>query len=173
MMAAMERISDASTKIGDIISEIESIADRTNLLSLNASIEAAQAGESGRGFAIVADNIRDLAEQSAKAAVDTRELIEASMQEVAKGNRVADHASSAIESVVDGIKQIADFSRNLKIMMDEQTEAMRQAEIGINQISGVVESNAATAEEASATSEQLSAQAMMLDQLVGQFELTR
>ncbi|MCM1159011.1 MAG: methyl-accepting chemotaxis protein [Bacteroidales bacterium] len=173
MMAAMERINDASTKIGDIISEIESIAAQTNLLSLNASIEAARAGESGRGFAVVADQIRDLADQSAKAAVDTRELIEASIREVSKGNSVADHASSAIESVVDGIKQIADFSRNLKMMMQEQAEAMRQAEMGVNQISGVVESNAATAEEASATSQELSAQAAMLDQLVGQFELTR
>lgn len=173
MMSAMEQISDASTKIGDIITEIESIAAQTNLLSLNASIEAARAGESGRGFAVVADQIRDLAEQSAKAAVDTRELIEASMREVSKGNSVADHASSTIESVMDGIKQIAVFSKDLKIMMEEQAEAMRQAEMGINQISGVVESNAATAEEASATSEQLSAQAAMLDQLVGQFELKR
>ncbi|MCM1180925.1 MAG: methyl-accepting chemotaxis protein [Clostridium sp.] len=173
MMAAMEQISDASTKIGDIITEIESIAAQTNLLSLNASIEAARAGESGRGFAVVADQIRDLADQSAKAAVDTRELIEASIREVAKGNSVADHASSAIESVVDGIKQIAAFSKNLKVMMEEQAEAMRQAEMGINQISEVVESNAATAEEASATSEQLSAQAAMLDQLVSHFELTK
>lgn len=173
MMEAMERINDASTKIGDIISEIESIAAQTNLLSLNASIEAARAGESGRGFAVVADQIRDLADQSAQAAVDTRELIEASIKEVSRGNSVADHASSAIESVVDGIKQIADFSKNLKIIMEEQASAMRQAEKGINQISGVVESNAATAEEASATSEQLSAQAAMLDQLVGQFELSK
>lgn len=173
MMAAMERINDASNRIGDIISEIESIAAQTNLLSLNASIEAARAGESGRGFAVVADQIRELADQSAKAAVDTRELIEASINEVAEGNSVADHASTAIQSIVEGIKQIADFSKNLKVMMEEQAEAMRQAEIGVNQISGVVESNAATAEEASATSEQLSAQAMMLDQLVGQFELTK
>ena len=173
MMAAMERINDASNRIGDIISEIESIAAQTNLLSLNASIEAARAGESGRGFAVVADQIRELADQSAKAAIDTRELIEASINEVAEGNSVADHASTAIQSIVEGIKQIADFSQNLKVMMEEQAEAMRQAEIGVNQISGVVESNAATAEEASATSEQLSAQAMMLDKLVGQFELTK
>ena len=173
MMAAMERINEASTKIGDIISEIESIAAQTNLLSLNASIEAARAGESGRGFAVVADQIRDLADQSAKAAVDTRDLIEASIHEVSIGNSVADHASSAIESVVSGIKEIADFSKNLKVMMEEQAEAMRQAEIGINQISGVVQSNAATAEEASATSQELSAQAQMLDQLVGQFELIK
>ncbi|MCM1536987.1 MAG: methyl-accepting chemotaxis protein [bacterium] len=173
MLAAMERINDASNKIGDIISEIESIAAQTNLLSLNASIEAARAGEAGRGFAVVAGQIRELADQSAKAAIDTRELIEASIQEVSVGNSVADHASSSIEAVVSGIKQIAEFSKNLKIMMEEQAEAMRQAEIGVNQISGVVQSNAATAEEASATSQELSAQATMLDELVGQFELTK
>lgn len=173
MMMAMERINDASTKIGDIISEIESIADQTNLLSLNASIEAARAGESGRGFAVVADQIRELASQSAKAAVDTRDLIEASIREVSKGNSVADHAASSIESVVDGIKQIAQFSKSLKIIMEDQAEAMLQAERGVNQISGVVQSNAATAQEASATSEELSAQATMLDQLVNQFELTK
>ena len=173
MMVAMERINEASTKIGDIISEIESIAAQTNLLSLNASIEAARAGESGRGFAVVADQIRDLADQSAKAAVDTRDLIEASIREVSQGNSVADHVSSSIEAVVDGIKEIADFSKNLKVMMEDQAEAMRQAETGINQISGVVQSNAATAQQASATSQELSAQAQMLDQLVGQFELTK
>ncbi len=173
MLAAMARINEASTKIGDIISEIESIAAQTNLLSLNASIEAARAGEAGRGFAVVAAQIRELADQSAKAAVDTRELIEASVHEVSVGNSVADHASSSIESVVGGIKQIANFSKDLKVMMEEQTEAMRQAEIGVNQISSVVESNAATAEEASATSEELSAQATMLDELVGQFKLLK
>lgn len=173
MMAAMNRINETSTRIGDIISEIESIAAQTNLLSLNASIEAARAGESGRGFAVVADQIRELADQSAQAAVDTRELIEASIREVNEGNRAADHASNAIESVVQGIKQIAEFSKNLKVIMEDHAESMRQAEIGVNQISGVVESNAATAEEASATSEELSAQATMLDELVGQFELKK
>ncbi len=171
MMAAMERINDASTRIGNIISEIESIAAQTNLLSLNASIEAARAGESGRGFAVVADQIRELADQSAQAAVDTRELIEGSIREVTEGNRAAERASGAIESVVDGIKQIAEFSKNLKGMVEDQTEAMRQAELGINQISEVVQSNAATAQEASATSEELSAQANILDELVGQFVL--
>lgn len=171
MMAAMERINTASNRIGDIISEIESIASQTNLLSLNASIEAARAGESGRGFAVVADQIRVLANQSAKAAVDTRELIEGSIREVADGNRAAENAANAISSVVDSIKQIADFSRNLKTMVEDQTEAMRQAEKGINQISEVVQSNAATAQEASATSEELSAQASILDGLIGQFSL--
>ena len=173
MMAAMERINEASSKIEDIISEIESIAAQTNLLALNASIEAARAGESGRGFAVVADQIRDLADQSAKAAIDTRQLIETSIHEVSIGNSVAEHASVTIKSVVDGIKQLAVFSKNLKDMMDRQAEAMRQAEMGVDQISGVVQSNAATAEQASATSEELYAQTSMLDELVGQFELTR
>lgn len=171
MMAAMERINAASNRIGDIISEIESIASQTNLLSLNASIEAARAGESGRGFAVVADQIRVLANQSAKAAVDTRELIEGSIREVSEGNRAAENVAAAISSVVDGIKQIADFSKNLKTMVNDQTEAMREAEKGINQISEVVQSNAATAQEASATSQELSAQATILNGLIEQFSL--
>lgn len=173
MMAAMERINDASTKIGNIISEIESIAAQTNLLSLNASIEAARAGESGRGFAVVADEIRELADQSAKAAVDTRELIESSLSEVTEGNLAAERASDAIESVVTGIKEIAEFSNNLKEIVEEQADAMRQAEMDVNQISEVVQSNAATAQQASATSEELFAQANILDELVGQFELVK
>jgi len=172
MMAAMERINEASTKIGNIISEIESIAAQTNLLSLNASIEAARAGEAGRGFAVVADQIRELADQSAKAAVDTRELIEGSIKEVSEGNCAAERAANSIQAVVAGIKEIAEFSKDLKVMVQDQSEAMRQAEIGVNQISEVVQSNAATAQEASATSQELSAQAIILDELVGQFKLS-
>ncbi len=173
LMRAMERINDASTRIGDIISEIESIASQTNLLSLNASIEAARAGESGRGFAVVAAQIRELADQSAKAAVDTRKLIEGSVREVEQGNQAAERASVAIQGVVDGIKQIADFSKNLKTMVEDQAEAMRQAEIGVNKISEVVSTNAATAQEASATSQELSSQSIVLDDLIGQFILKK
>lgn len=171
VVAAMKKIDDTSTKIGNIISEIESIASQTNLLSLNASIEAARAGEAGRGFAVVADQIRQLAEQSAKAAVDTRELIEGSLKEIEEGNRAVESASGSIETVVDGIKQIADSSKSLSIMMGDQSETMRQAEQGVSQISEVVQNNSATAEETSATSEELSAQATTLDDLVGQFIL--
>lgn len=140
-------------------------------MSLNASIEAARAGEAGRGFAVVANEIRELADQSAKAAVDTRDLIESSIREVTEGNHAAERASEAIQTVVDGIKQIADFSKDLKIMIDDQTESMRQAEVGVNQISEVIQNNAATAQEASATGQELSAQAITLDELVGQFKL--
>ena len=135
--------------------------------------DRARAGDSGRGFAVVADQIRELANQSAKAAVDTRELIEGSIKEVAEGNNSAERAAHAIASVVDGIKQIAEFSKDLKVMVEDQTEAIRQAEIGVEQISEVVQVNAATAQEASATSEELSAQAVVLDELVGRFVLTK
>ncbi|MCM1259061.1 MAG: methyl-accepting chemotaxis protein [Roseburia sp.] len=171
LMSAMDRINKTSSKIGNIISEIEAIASQTNLLSLNASIEAARAGEAGRGFAVVADEIRDLADQSAKAAIDTRELIEDSIREVTEGNSAAEQVAETIKYVVAGIGEIAEFSHGLKGIVDDQAEAMRQAEIGVNQISGVVQDNAATAQEASATSQQLSAQALTLDELVGQFKL--
>ena len=98
---------------------------------------------------------------------------EGSLHEVEQGNQAAQRASGAIEAVVDGIKQIADFSKNLKVMVEDQAEAMRQAEIGVNKISEVVQSNAATAEEAAATSEELSSQSIVLDELIGQFILKR
>ncbi len=173
MMAAMTRINETSARIGNIISEIEAIAEQTNLLSLNASIEAARAGEAGRGFSVVADEIRDLADQSAKAVVDTRELIEDSIREVTQGNSAAEQVSETIRGVVSGIKEIAQFAQDLKGIVSDQAEAMRQAEIGINQISGVVQDNAATAQEAFATSQELSAQAMTMDNLVGQFKLNK
>ncbi len=161
----------ATHEIRQAIGMINSIASKTNLLSLNASIEAARAGEAGRGFAVVADQIRQLAEQSAKAAVDTRELIEGSLREIEGGNRAVESASGSIEIVVDGIKQIAEVSKKLSIMIGDQNETMRQAEQGVSQISEVVQNNSATAEETSATSQELSAQAVTLDELVGQFKL--
>ena len=171
MVDAMARISDTSNKIGNIISEIEDIASQTNLLSLNASIEAARAGEAGRGFAVVADQIRQLAEQSTKSAVDTRDLIEGSMQEIKEGNQAADSAAASIEIVVDGIGKIAESSRSISEISKDQANAMDQAEQGVNQISEVVQSNSATAEESSATSQELSAQAISLDELISKFIL--
>ena len=171
MTMAMDRISDASQKIENIISEIEDIASQTNLLSLNASIEAARAGEAGRGFAVVADQIRQLAEQSSKAAVETRELIEGTIQEISEGSKAAERVAAVIENVVNGIGQIADSSKSVSSTAANQAVAMKQAEEGVGQISEVVQSNSATAEQSSATSQQLSAQALCLDELIGKFIL--
>ena len=171
MVEAMNRINETSKKIGNIISEIESIASQTNLLSLNASIEAARAGEAGRGFSVVADQIRQLAEQSSKSAVDTRALIEGTMQEVENGNQVAGRAAASIEIVVDGIRTVALSSKDVSIVSKSQAVTMKEAEIGVNQISDVIQTNAALAEESSATSQELSAQAATLDSLIAKFKL--
>lgn len=171
MTDAMERISETSLKIGSVITEIEDIASQTNLLSLNASIEAARAGEAGRGFAVVADQIRTLAEQSAKAAVNTRTLIEGSIHEIEVGNEAAERTADVLAQVVEAIHAIAKTSKELSENSTQQAESMEQADAGISRISEVVQSNSATAEEASATSEELSAQATSMDELVGQFLL--
>lgn len=173
MVVAMEKISESSAKIGNIIQEIESIASQTNLLSLNASIEAARAGEAGRGFAVVAEEIRQLAEQSAKAAVDSRDLIESSMREINEGNHAVERASSSIDQVVSGIQKIAESSKEISATATTQVETMRQAELGIGQITEVVQNNSAAAQQSSATSQELSAQAATLDELVGQFVLKK
>ena len=173
LMEIMGRINETSEKISNIIGEIEDIASQTNLLSLNASIEAARAGEAGRGFAVVAEQIRKLAEQSAQSAVDTRSLIEGSLQEIERGNQAAEAAAESLEQIVTGVKEIAADSRRLSEESTAQAQAMEQAEVGVTQISEVVQSNSASAEESSATSEELSAQAYSLNEVVGKFTLRR
>ncbi|MBD5552590.1 MAG: HAMP domain-containing protein [Lachnospiraceae bacterium] len=171
LMEVMGRINETSQQIGNIISEIEDIASQTNLLSLNASIEAARAGEAGKGFAVVADQIGKLADQSGKSAVDTRRLIEGIMQEIESGNDVAGHAAGSIAEVVEGVNQIAGTVSGLAQISSEQAESMGQVEIGINQISEIVQSNSAAAEELSATSEEMLAQAETMTNLEKQFKL--
>lgn len=173
MVEAMGRINESAQQIGNIISEIENIASETNMLSLNASIEAARAGEAGRGFSVVADQIRQLAEQSSKSAVDTRALIEGAVKEVKNGNKVADRAVASLATVVEGIRKVADSSKELSIISTNQSATMGEAELGVNQISDVIQTNAAVAQESSATSEELSAQATTLDELIAKFQLPK
>lgn len=171
LLEAMERISTTSTQIEKIIAEIEDIADQTNLLSLNASIEAARAGEAGRGFAVVADQIGKLAADSAQSAVNTREMIQKSMDEINNGNEITNLTSEALSKVVAGINVIADSMQEVNAKALAQADSITQVEAGIEQITGVIESNSAAAEETSATSEELLAQAENLKAQVDQFKL--
>lgn len=171
MVESMNRISETSKKIENIIAEIEDIADQTNLLSLNASIEAARAGEAGRGFAVVADQIRNLADQSAKSAVDTKALVNDTLREIEEGSKVAYRTADVLEGVVDAVQKIAVTSKELSENAEQQSIAMEQADAGIERISEVVQSNSAAAEESSATSQELSASATSMHELVGRFQL--
>lgn len=171
MVEAMQRISETSEMIGSVITEIEDIASQTNLLSLNASIEAARAGDAGKGFAVVADQIRTLAEQSAKAAVNTRELIESSIEEIKNGNKAAESTKKVLIDVVEDIRQLSESAKSINEISVMQAESMGQADAGVSRITDIIQANSATAQETSATSEELSAQATSMDEIVARFKL--
>lgn len=172
MNTAMQRISETSQEINHIIANIDSIASQTNLLALNASIEAARAGESGAGFAVVANEIGQLAKQSADAVENTRKLIQAALAEVDNGTIIVEKTTSSLNNVISQIEGIVSDIETVASADERQAESMTQLNLGIEQISNVVENNSATAEECSATSEELSAQAYTLDDLLGNFKLS-
>lgn len=170
---AMERISNTSREIENIIAAIEDIASQTNLLSLNASIEAARAGEAGKGFAVVADQIGKLAADSAQSAVNTRNLIIKSLEEIDQGNQITVQTKEALTSVIEGMQEFAQIAHQNSEAFTSQAESLREIETGVEQISVVVQNNSASAEESSATSEELSAQSENLNSLVGKFQLRK
>ena len=172
MMQAMQRISDASMQISNIIQTIEEIADQTNLLSLNASIEAARAGEAGRGFAVVAGEIGHLANQCTESVEDTRKLIEAALNEVESGNQIAGETAKALQKVIAGMEEIVKSVEQVAENSNEQNNSMQQINETIEMISEVVQTNSAAAEQGSATSEELSAQATELNDLIESFQLS-
>lgn len=167
----MRRITEISKEIENIITAIEDIASQTNLLSLNASIEAARAGEAGKGFAVVADQIGKLASDSAQSAVNTRELIIKTMEEIDKGNAITVSTSVAFEKVIEDMKEYAVIARDTNETAKNQAEALEQVTQGIDQISAVVQSTAASSEESATISELLSQKASELDTLVKRFKL--
>ena len=171
LVDAMKKINATTQNIEKIIADIENIASQTNLLSLNASIEAARAGEAGRGFAVVADQIRQLAEESANSAVESKKLIEESMNEVEVGNKVTKETNDAMQEVMAELDQIIQEVANIRTASDRQAVSVSNIKKGVEDINDVIQSNSAAAEETSATSEELSASATTLNELLGHFKL--
>lgn len=167
----MRRIKDISAEIETIISSIEEIASQTSLLALNASIEAARAGDAGRGFAVVADQIGKLATDSAQAVVNTKELIEKTIEEIDHGNTITEKTADTFAKIITEMRTFAAIVKELNENAGNQALSLTQVEQGIEQISAVTQQNAASSQECSAIAQELSARAAELDSLIGEFKL--
>ncbi len=171
LLMEMEHITEISKEIGNIITDIEDIASQTNLLSLNASIEAARAGEAGKGFAVVADQIGKLAADSAKSAVNTRDLIDKTLVEIEKGNTITRTTADAFNQIITDMESFAELAENTMEKANSQAESLEQIGQGIEQLSGVVQGNAASSEENTAISINLAEGAAKMHDRVNIFKL--
>ena len=171
LLMEMGHITEISKEIGNIITDIEDIASQTNLLSLNASIEAARAGEAGKGFAVVADQIGKLAADSAKSAVNTRDLIDKTLVEIEKGNTITRTTADAFNQIIADMESFAEIAQNTMEKANSQAESLGQIGQGIEQLSSVVQGNAASSEENTAISINLAEGAAKMHDRVNIFKL--
>ena len=173
LMGAMKAIEVKSVEISKVIKTIEDIAFQTNILALNAAVEAARAGSAGKGFAVVADEVRNLATKSQEASASTASLIEETVKAVNEGSRLSVETDEALKEVVIRAQKVMDAVTRISKATDAQSHDVAQVSTGIDQISSVVQTNSATAEESAAASEELSGQANLLKELVGRFTLRK
>ena len=159
-------ISGASDQISKIIKVIEEIAFQTNLLALNAAVEAARAGEHGKGFAVVADEVRNLAQRAAGAAGEITDLIANSRQRSEEGVKVAGDVGEAFSTILADVQNVSDLIRGIAQASQQQAQGVEQVNTAVSQMDKVTQQNAAAAEESASASEELAAQAGTVKDMV-------